>query len=725
MGGNGPVLYQDAEKCVDDLINKVGKEITLAIPLAMGKPNHLVNALYRRAKKDPTLTFKLVTAVTLEKPTGASELERRLLEPLVERIWGGFPDFEYILDLRKNQVPPNFELIEFYNKTAGFLNCNHAQQNYLGSNYTHAIRDAKIQGCNVMAQLIAKRESNGEVVYSMGSNPDTNRDALPIFKADQAAGIKRAIIGQVNSNMPFMYGEAEVPADSFDMIIENPEYDFKLFGAPKESVSVTDWMIGLHASALVKDGGTLQVGIGSLGDAIVAGVEMRHKNNEAYNRALKDSGIMEKYGDLIESVGGTGIFEEGLLGSTEMFVDSLIELFEAGILKRKVYENYDLQKLLNDKEITEDVTPEMFKLLVEKEIVGPLMTRKHFDFLCKFGIFKEGLDYADYKIIDGENEYSCDMTVAGNSDMITGNCLGDKLKKAVCLYAGFFVGPERFYEKLRNLKEEDRRLIDMRGVDYINHLYGDDMSLRVEQRKNGRFINAALMATLSGSTVADGIANNRIISGPGGQYNFVSMAHALPDGRAVTMVRSTRGTGKNAMSNIVWQYVHTTIPRHLRDIVVTEYGMADMRGQKDKVVMARLINIADSRFQDELLETAKKAGKIPADYQIPAEFRNNTPERLEKVIQSFKKEGYFPMFPFGTDLTEEEIGVGQALKSFKDKAAEGKLGVAKALIKEMVSPVPEEAIRFLKRMQLDSTESFKEKIMQKVVVVALKNHGVI
>ena len=37
-----------------------------------------------------------------------------------------------------------------------------------------------------------------------------------------------------------------------------------------------------------------------------------------------------------------------------------------------------------------------------------------------------------------------------------------------------------------------------------------------------------------------------------------------------------RGNGRTT-SNIVWSYGHTTIPRHLRDIVVTEYGVADLR----------------------------------------------------------------------------------------------------------------------------------------------------
>ena len=73
---------------------------------------------------------------------------------------------------------------------------------------------------------------------------------------------------------------------------------------------------------------------------------------------------------------------------------------------------------------------------------------------------------------------------------------------------------------------------------------------------------------------------------------------------------STRDAQRHdAQSNIRWDYGHTTIPRHLRDIVVTEYGVADLRGKSDRDVIAAMLAITDSRFQDELMRQAKDAGK--------------------------------------------------------------------------------------------------------------------
>ncbi|MBF0200842.1 MAG: hypothetical protein HQK66_05930 [Desulfamplus sp.] len=718
-----PKYYDDVEKCVDDLIAKVGKKVVLAAPLALAKPCQLINSLYRRAKQDPSFQFTLVTAVSLEKPTWSSELERRFMQPLVERIWEDYPDFEYVLDMRKKSIPPNFTLVEFFNKAGGWMGNSHAAQNYLGSNYTHAVRDAVINECNVVAQLVAQKEIDGQLKYSMSSNPDTHLDGARMLREIEARGDQKvAVIAQTHDDMPFMYGKAVVDPDFYDMVIENPDYHFKLFGAPKEPVNSVDWMIGLHASTLVKDGGTIQVGIGSLGDAIVGGVEMRHKHNDAYQRFVNDAEIYPKFKDLIDSVGGIASFDKGLLGSSEMLVDSLIELFKGDILKRKAYEDVRLQKVINDNGFSDDQVPEIFRALVNGKLVHGRIKKSEFDFFQKFGIFKANMTYENGSaVLDGKS-YSLDMSVEENLEAVVAQCLGDTLKNGIALYASFFVGPHAFYKCLREMDEERLKLIDMRSVDYVNHLYGNEELKRL-QRTDGRFINAGLMVTLAGAVVADGLEDNRIISGPGGQYNFVSMAHELAGARAVTMIRSTRGEGSKAVSNVVWQYGHTTIPRHLRDIVVTEYGIADLRGRPDREVMKRLICIADSRFQEDLLAKAKKMGKIPAEWQIPDQFRNNLPETLEKKLAPYRLEGYFKPFPFGTDFTDEEIALGKALKGLKAMASESKFSIMPGLISKTLSSIPEKAKPYLKRMDLEHPSNVQERLMQKMVIFALSSAG--
>lgn len=716
--GQEPEYYTDVDRCVDDIIRRVGTTIVMAAPLALAKPAQLINAMYRRAKRDPDLHFTLITAVSLEKPTWSSELEKRFLQPLVERIWGDFPDFDYVLDMRKGLEPSNFELVEFFNKAGGWLTNTHASRNYLGSNYTHAVRDAMLNGCNVLTQLVAKKKVNGQTMLSMSSNPDTHLEGLEAFRQAKSSGKRVAVVAQVNSNLPFMYGKAVVSPDCYDMIIDTREYDFTLFGAPKESVSTADWMIGLHASTLVRDGGTLQVGIGSLGDAIVAGLGMRHADNDAYRRCLDAAGIYVQYRDLIDSTGGITPFETGLLGSSEMLVDSLLELFKNGIIKRRVYDDVRLQRVMDANEFEEHQVPLVFRALIDARQIHRKIKPAEFAFLQQFGIFKDSLIYDNGDAVDGNIRYPLDLSRPDTLKAIEDSCLSSCLKNGIQLYASFFIGPQAFYRDLREMDEPLLRRIDMRGVDYVNQLYGDEELKRL-QRRHGRFINAGLMATLTGAVVADGLEDNRIISGPGGQYNFVSMAHALDDARAVTMIRSTRGTGKNTVSNIVWQYGHTTIPRHLRDIIVTEYGIADLRGQKDWVAMTRMICIADSRFQQGLLDRARQAGKIPLDWQIPERFRNNYPEMLETVLRPFRAQGLFRPFPFGTDLTDEEVALGRALKSLKDKTQENRFAVMQGLMVKSLAAVPDKARPLLSRMGLSSPSTIQERLMQKLVLLAL------
>ena len=86
-----------------------------------------------------------------------------------------------------------------------------------------------------------------------------------------------------------------------------------------------------------------------------------------------------------------------------------------------------------------------------------------------------------------------------------------------------------------------------------------------------------MMTTLLGAVVSDTLADGKVVSGVGGQYNFVAQAFALPDA-APSCCGNPDGCRPHLIE-FVWEYPETTIPRHLRDIVVTEYGIADLRGR--------------------------------------------------------------------------------------------------------------------------------------------------
>ena len=205
----------------------------------------------------------------------------------------------------------------------------------------------------------------------------------------------------------------------------------------------------------------------------------------------------------------------------------------------------------------------------------------------------------------------------------------------------------------------------MMPVSFTNQLYGDE-EIKRRARVDARFVNNAMMATLMGAVISDGLEDGQVVSGVGGQYNFVAQAFALQGARSILTLEATRQARAKSESNIRWAYGHQTIPRHLRDIVVTEYGVADLRGKSDADVIAAMLAVSDSRFQDELARRAKDAGKLPKGFAIPAAHRENFPERITAALKPARDAGLLPTFPFGTDFTPIEQRLIPALQLLKE-----------------------------------------------------------
>jgi acyl-CoA hydrolase len=440
-------------------------------------------------------------------------------------------------------------------------------------------------------------------------------------------GEKVALLAQVNRNLPFMYGDAVVSPDYFDAVVDERKYDFRLFAPPNQPVATADYLIALYVSALVRDGGTLQLGIGSLGDAVTYMLKLRQEDNATYRKLLSDAGVLARFGDVIERVGGIGRFDEGLYAATEMLVHGFLELYRCGVLKR---------------------------------------------------------------------------TVQGNH----------------VAHACFFLGPESFYEALRTMDRREREQFCMTGIGFVNQLYGQE-DLKRQQRRHARFVNTGLIVTLSGAVNSDALEDGRVLSGVGGQYNFVAMAQALEDGRSILLIRSTRYDRGVPRTNVRGTYGNVTIPRHLRDIVVTEYGIADVRGRTDEDVAAALIQIADSRFQDGLYDEVQQAGKIHNRYRIPDWCRSNTPAKLDEILEPYRARGLCPPFPFGTDLTREEIILRRALEHLKRSVERKQLPAFTAHALRALINVPAAAGPYLERMKLDAPRTPKEHLLQRALVYAL------
>ncbi|MGE5423683.1 MAG: hypothetical protein ACM3QW_10490, partial [Ignavibacteriales bacterium] len=188
-------VYSDVTQAVDEVLEYVGKDIVFAMPLALGKPVRFINELYQRAKEDPSIRLRILTALPLEKPKGKSELERRLLRTILPRLFDGVPDIDYMMDYRDGTMPPNVEAYEFFSKAGCYLNDPVAQQNHIASNYTHVVRDAFDMGVNVFSNLIGFREDEKGLTYSMGCNTDICIEGIQEVEKRRQQGHKIMLIG--------------------------------------------------------------------------------------------------------------------------------------------------------------------------------------------------------------------------------------------------------------------------------------------------------------------------------------------------------------------------------------------------------------------------------------------------------------------------------------------------------------------------------------------------
>ena len=164
-----------------------------------------------------------------------------------------------------------------------------------------------------------------------------------------ARGLPRPLlVAEVDPDLPWIGGTAAVDEGYFDLVISPPGPYPRLFGLPRQPVSDVDYAIGLYASALVRDGGTLQIGIGGLADARCHALVLRHTHNATYRRVLAAlDPELERHPAVIAS-GGLEPFAVGLYGCSEMVNEGFMRLVETGVIRRKVVDDEALMQRLAD-----------------------------------------------------------------------------------------------------------------------------------------------------------------------------------------------------------------------------------------------------------------------------------------------------------------------------------------------------------------------------------------
>ena len=137
-------------------------------------------------------------------------------------------------------------------------------------------------------------------------------------------------------------------------------------------------------------------------------------------------------------------------------------------------------------------------------------------------------------------------------------------------------------------------------VDYL-----EDVRV-IAAHDNMKSINNILMLDLSGQITSETIGA-KLLAGPGGQTAFVVGSQMSKGGQFIAVLPSTAQGGQaSRIVPLLPEGTVVTVPRNLADIVVTEYGIARLRGKTLRERASELIGIAHPNFRAELKRAAQK-----------------------------------------------------------------------------------------------------------------------
>ncbi len=170
----------------------------------------------------------------------------------------------------------------------------------------------------------------------------------------------------------------------------------------------------------------------------------------------------------------------------------------------------------------------------------------------------------------------------------------------------FLMGTKRLYDFVDGNPD-----VEMHPVDYVNNPY------EIMKNDNLVSINSCVQVDFMGQVAAESIGAMQI-SGVGGQVDFVRGASLSRNGRSIIAMPSTAKNGK--VSRIVPNLDHgcaVTTPRNDVDYIITEHGIAHLKGKSLRERAKALIEIADPEFRHELIAAYnrrfRKAGMTPSE----------------------------------------------------------------------------------------------------------------
>lgn len=174
-----------------------------------------------------------------------------------------------------------------------------------------------------------------------------------------------------------------------------------------------------------------------------------------------------------------------------------------------------------------------------------------------------------------------------------------KRRRPTKMVATFALGTRALYDFM-----DENTIVDMQPVDWVNDprvIGQDDCFVSVNATTEIDFLGQAASETIGG----------RYYSGSGGQTDFARGAQYSKDGQGFIVLRSTTSDGsKSRISAQLPPGSVVTTLKNTIDNVVTEWGIAELRGRSLRERAAALIRIAHPDFRDQLSREARDLGYL-------------------------------------------------------------------------------------------------------------------
>lgn len=159
----------------------------------------------------------------------------------------------------------------------------------------------------------------------------------------------------------------------------------------------------------------------------------------------------------------------------------------------------------------------------------------------------------------------------------------------------FLMGTRKLYDWVH-----ENPMVEMYPVDYVNDPYV------VAQNDKMVAINSALQVDVLGQVAADTLGSVQF-SGVGGQVDFVRGAARSREGKSIIALPSTAAKGKvSRIMPTLDRGAAVTTSRNDVDYIVTEYGVAALRGKTVRERMESLIQIAHPDFREQIRDEVQK-----------------------------------------------------------------------------------------------------------------------